>query len=101
MTLEAWHLLIAIAGVSAAFLPILLRTGTRIRDIATWRQSVDDGLAGIKDDSKESDAVLHKRLDSLERQLERHQDNERDMATALRELAEVAGRALGRTEGKD
>lgn len=77
------HTVELIAGLSAiavgiATLYVMHRRHTRKVD--AWRSTVDTKLDGLTDDSGETKESI------------------RDMEKALRRLAEIAGRALGRTE---
>lgn len=102
MTLyEAIGVAAAILTALAAYTPIIMGIARRVKDIATWRQSVDDKLKGLADARKAGDDELGRSLDGVRDQLVRFDDRQHDMANAVRDLAGVAGRALGRTEGNE
>lgn len=100
MELDFEHLAIPALGLIAAWAPFAIQGWTRMRSIAVWRQTVDDSLVGLEENTHEADKVLHKRMDGFERRMDIRDERDRETVKALCDLAEIAGRALGRTDGR-
>ena len=100
--MDNWELIAAVSAVAAAlaaYIPFAVGTGKRIREIAMWRQSVDDRLAHLAEETDGCEAARDARLTEIEASIGRLNERLDDMSKAMAGLAELAGRALGRTEG--
>ena len=99
MSYEAIGIIVAILAACGVYLPILLGMGRGVREIAAWRATVDASLERIEGESDTGDRSLGRSLDDLRSRVNQQDGTIQDQASALRQLAETAGRSLGRTEG--
>lgn len=91
-------LLAAVAAGAGALSPLFLSVSKSIKEIAAWRASVDLKLDAIVSASKHADKALGRSLDAIPPRLETLDARLHENSNAVRDLAGVAGRALGRTE---
>ena len=101
MPVEAWAAVGAVAALAAAvaaYLPLLISNRRRSQEIAAWRASVDSGFERLEGARLAGDKELGRRLDKIDGQLTTHDQRQYDLNSAVRDLAQVAGTALGRTE---
>ena len=98
MSLEVIAIAVAVAAALAAYLPFAIGTVKRVRDIASWRTGVDDALESLAEARLAGDKELGRRLDRIEALLDKRDGHIRDMSRSLQGLAELAGRAIGRTD---
>ena len=101
--MDNWEMIAALSGLAAviaAYLPFLIGANRHAREIAMWRQSVEDRLSHLDQDTDSCEAARDLRLTEIEASIARLNERLDDMGKTLASLAELAGRALGRTEGK-
>ena len=91
-------ILAGLTTVLATYLSIALTTLKRIRDIASWRQRVEDALEARRAEMGMQFEELCRRIGHIEEATAKREARIDDLSDSIRTLAEVAGRALGRTE---
>ena len=98
MSAELIAAIAAIAAAVGAYIPLLVSSRRRAQDIAAWRASVDSGFDSIRDEMRARDTSLGREVGEVKDGLATLDGRQHEMTGAIRELAGVAGRALGRTE---
>ena len=105
----SWEAIAAIGAVLAVVVPFLVLILRRVGELSAWRATVNAALTANKNAREDGDKRIHRRLDDVRddvkemrsdvrEDLKQVAEREADMAKGLVHIAELAGRADGRTE---